>query len=118
VRSWLRLVRTFDPATLVAVVVAGLLPTALILAISSFALTGMSIELGDLLEEPHLERVRTQAQLLSAEIDARLEAWRGALREVVSSRGEATPPPDRGGGTPLPRLDPEPSAGGALPRTG
>ncbi|MHC4936121.1 MAG: sensor histidine kinase [Planctomycetota bacterium] len=92
-RSWLRLVRTFDPATLVAVVVAGLLPTALILAISSFALTGMSIELGDLLEEPHLERVRTQAQLLSAEIDARLGAWRGALREVVSSRGEATPPP-------------------------
>ena len=86
-KRWLRIDRTFDPATLVGIALAGILPTAFLLVISSFTLTGMSISLSDLLEEPHRERVRAQSRVLSAAIDRACEEWRRGLRDAIDSPG-------------------------------
>jgi len=87
-KDWFR----FDPATWVAVTLAGLLPTGLLLVISSLLLTGMSISLSDLIEEPHRERVRAQARVLSAEIDRRLEELRSSLVATVAAAEGASGP--------------------------
>ncbi len=86
-KSWLRLDRAFDPATLVAVTLAGLLPTGLILVISSLTLTEMSISLSDILEQPHRERVRAHSRIVAAELEYRYELWRSALQKSLASRG-------------------------------
>ncbi len=87
-KDWFR----FDPATWVAVTLAGLLPTGLLLVISSLTLTGMSISLSDLLEEPHRERVRSRARILSAEIDHRIAELRSSLLGAFAPGGDPSGP--------------------------
>lgn len=83
-----------DPATWVAVTLAVLLPTGLLLLISSLTLTGMSISLSDLLEEPHLERVRARGRMLGAEIDRRLDELRDSLASVLAEGDPSGPTPE------------------------
>lgn len=87
-KDWFR----FDPATWVAVTLAGLLPTGLLLVISWLILTGVSLSLSDLIEEPHRERVRSEARILAAEIDRRLEELRAALLAALAPGGDASGP--------------------------
>ena len=84
-KSWFRFdLVTFDPPTLVAVTLAGLLPTALLLLVSSLTLTEISISLSDALEEPHRERVRSKTRTLAAGIDQKLDRLREAVRATIA----------------------------------
>ncbi|MEM7167035.1 MAG: histidine kinase dimerization/phospho-acceptor domain-containing protein, partial [Planctomycetota bacterium] len=62
-RAWLR----FDPVTLLATLLVGVIPSVLLLSVSLLYLTGVSINLTDQLEQPHRERARSCTRALDDE---------------------------------------------------
>ena len=78
-RDWLR----FDPATLLATVLAGLLPSILLIAISLVYINSMSAPLDELFTEPHRRRLRERCDLLEREVERRTTMLRRAIERIL-----------------------------------
>lgn len=87
-RSWLR----FDPVTLLATLLVGVIPSVLLISVSLLYLTGVSINLTEQVKEPHRERARSCCRAL----DDAFQRWEADLTRAVQQSFVGRPTPESG----------------------